>query len=523
MKVKNKLYYGDNLEVLRKYIKDETIDLCYIDPPFNSKRTYNQIYNNTGLEDKAQSQAFIDTWEWDDAAEKGFNELISGGNGLYTLQTINLIMGLQKVIGKGSLLAYIVSMALRIAEIHRTLKPTGSFYLHCDSTASHYLKLLLDSVFCPKGGNFLNEIIWCYKSRPQSKKYFGKKHDVILLYSKGKEHYSDWQSVACPLSDSTEKKYRLIDENGRRYRLQGRGIKDSPIKSAKDVDTKWEITNPELVVRDYLDEKTGVPLEDWWEIDIINQSAKERLGYPTQKPESLMERIITASSSEGDTVLDAYCGCGTTVAVAQRLKRKWIGIDITYQSISLIIKRLGESCENGKKVLDNIEINGIPKDINSATALAHKQDDRLRKEFEKWAILTYSDNKAFINEKKGADKGIDGIAKMQISLDDAKDILFSVKSGKVGVAQIRDFRGTIERETATGIFITLQEPTKDMISEAKSAGFYINPLNGYQIEKIKIVTIQQIINGERLNLPMILDVLKKAQRNGADNQTQIKF
>jgi site-specific DNA-methyltransferase (adenine-specific) len=472
MKQKNTLYYGNNLDVLQKYIKDETVDLCYIDPPFNSKRDYNQIYNNKGKEDRAQSQAFVDTWEWDDAAEKGFRELLSGGNGLYTIQTVNLISGLQKVLGKDSLLAYIVSMTLRVAEIHRVLKSTGSFYLHCDSTASHYLKLVLDSVFSPSVGKILNEIIWCYKSRQQSKNYFGKKHDVIFLYSKSKQYCFNWQSVVRPLSDNTKKKYRLIDNEGRHYRLQGRGIKGSPNKSAKDVDPKWETTNPELVVRDYLDEKAGVPLEDWWEIDIINQSAKERLGYPTQKPESLLERIINVSSEEGDTVLDAYCGCGTTVAVAQRLKRKWIGIDITYQSISFILKRLEDSY--GKRLISSIELNGIPKDMESATALSKKINDVTRKEFEKWAILTYSDNKAFINEKKGADKGIDGIAKMMISSDEteAKDILFSVKSGKVGVSQIRDFRGTIERENAAaGIFITLQEPTKDMQKEARNLTF----------------------------------------------------
>ena len=510
----NKLFYGDNLEVMRKHIPDESIDLCYIDPPFNSKRNYNQIYNNIGKEDKAQSMAFVDTWEWNTRVEKEYNEICAGKNRIFTAQTVDLIEGLYKILGKGSLLAYLISMTLRINEIHRVLKPTGSFYLHCDPTVSHYLKILLDIIFCRQGGDFRNEIIWCYQSRPQTRKNFGKKHDVIFFYTKSNKYKFNWQETVRPLSEATIKKYKLQDENGRLYRLQGRGITGSPIRSAKDVDKKWEETNPELVVRDYLYEKIGVVSEDWWQIEIINQSAKERLGYPTQKPEALLERIIRASSKEGDVVLDAFCGCGTTVAVAQKFNRKWIGIDITYQSISLILKRLAETYGNG--IIDNIEINGVPADIESAKALANKKDDRLRKEFEKWAILTYSKNRAMINEKKGKDYGIDGRTRIQIDkvagIIQYKDILFSVKSGNVNSGMIRDFRGTIERENAAaGIFITLMNPTKDMKQEAAAAGFYSNK-NMRDIEKIKIVTIEQILAGESLNENLIDDVFKKAEQ-----------
>ncbi|MDR1543611.1 MAG: restriction endonuclease [Prevotellaceae bacterium] len=520
---KNRLYYGDNLEIIPK-IPLESVDLCYIDPPFNSNRDYNLIYNNVGKEDKAQVQAFTDTWEWDNAAIDGYNEIISNENNFYTLQTVNLIEALYKILKQGNLLAYIVSMTQRIAHIYRVLKPTGSFYLHCDPTASHYLKLVLDSIFCPKGGDFRNEIAWCYKSRPQSKKYFGKKHDVIFFYTKSNKYTFNWADVARPLSESTKKKYRLIDENGRKYRLQGRGIKGSPVCSAKDVDIKWEQTNPELVVRDYLDEKIGVALEDWWEIDIINQSAKERLGYSTQKPEALLERIIEASSNESDVILDAYCGCGTTVAVAEKLKRRWIGIDITYQSISLILKRLEEKFENGKQLIEDINLAGVPQDLESARALANKKDDRTRKEFEKWAILTFANNRAYINEQKGADKGIDGIAKMAVSAEESKDVLFSVKSGKVDVAQIRDFRGTIEREgAALGFFITLQNPTKPMLQEARDAGQFNNPLIDRKIDKIQIVTIEQILKKERMSLPLMRDILKKAQRQQSDVRNLIEF
>jgi site-specific DNA-methyltransferase (adenine-specific) len=383
------------------------------------------------------------------------------------------------------------------------------------------LKILLDAVFCARGGDFRNELVWCYKSRPQSKKYFGKKHDCIFFYTKNEQYTFNWDVIARPLADETVKKYRLVDENGRQYRLQGRGITGSPIRSAKDVDKKWETTHPELVVRDYLDEKIGVAQEDWWLIDIINQSAKERLGYSTQKPLALLERIIKASSNEGDVVLDAFCGCGTTVDAAQSLNRKWIGIDITYQSVSLILKRLTD--RYGKKIMNKIALSGIPQDIEAAKALAHKQDDRLRKEFEKWAILTYTDNQAKINDKKGADKGIDGIAYIL-----GGTALFSVKSGHVSVKDIRDFARVIEREkAAAGVFITLEEPTKPMLQEAAVFGNLLDPPGlkmPKKTSKLQIVTIQEMMDGKRINLPIPEAVVKSAPKNKqGSGQRKISF
>ncbi|MFM6269385.1 MAG: DNA-methyltransferase, partial [Dolichospermum sp.] len=390
----------------RKSIKDESVDLCYIDPPFNSKRNYNQIYNNIGQEDKAQAQAFIDTWTWDNHANHGLDEILSNYYGKFTRQCISLINGLTDVLGKGSLLAYLISMTLRITEIHRVLKPTGSFYLHCDPNASHYLKLILDAIFCGQGGDFINEIIWCYEIGGRiSRKSFGRRHDVILFYTKSKNYTFNWQNILQEWTEKGKAKFRYEDEKGK-YRLMGKFIKDSPIKGHRDVSQEWEQTHPHLVYRHYL--KEGKMEVDYWNISPINQVSRERLGYPTQKPEALLERIIKASSNENDIILDAYCGCGTTVAVAQKLNRQWIGIDITYQSISLILKRLEDSF--GKEVLTNITLHGIPKDLESAIALAQKQDDRTRKEFEKWAILTYSNNRAVINSKKGKDEGIDGTA-----------------------------------------------------------------------------------------------------------------
>lgn len=490
----NQLYYGDNLEVLRRYIKDESVDLCYIDPPFNSKRNYNQIYNNIGAEDKAQAQAFIDTWEWDDHAIHGINEIVINYHGLFTQQCIALITGLSNVLGKGSLLAYLVSMTLRITEIHRVLKPTGSFYLHCDPTASHYLKLILDAVFCSQRGEFRNEIVWCYRGAGYPKKDFGRRHDLIFRYSKGKEFTFNLDSVREEYAETTKERFRHHIGNKR-------GKKDFGQQSL----------NP-----------LGKQPDDWWEIQPIAPSAKERLGYPTQKPESLLEKIIKASSKENDIVLDAYCGCGTTVAVCQKLDRQWIGIDITYQSISLILKRLEDSFPG---VLKTIKLHGIPKDIESARALANKTDDRTRKEFEKWAILTYTNNKAVINAKKGADKGIDGIVYFQGDKNDPEKIIFQVKSGKVKSGDIRDLLGTMTLESASlAIFITLEEPTKDMLKTAKYAGFYQSKYMSHSCDKIQIVTIKEIIEDQqRLNIRLSYEVLKSAEKQKEVRVNQIEL
>ena len=537
---KNQLFYGDNLEVLRRHIKDESVDLCYIDPPFNSKRNYNQIYNNIGKEDKAQAQAFIDTWTWDDRANQGLAEIQENYLGRFTSQSIDLISGLTKVLGKGSLLAYLVSMTLRIAEIYRVLKPTGSFYLHCDPSASHYLKLVLDSIFCAQGGNFLNEIIWkrttTHNDAKQGARQFGRVHDVILFYVKSARN-SVFNTVYQEYSESYLKStYNKTEPDGRRFKASDL----SAAKPGGNTSYKWKGNLPPAgrfwafsyenmekfeaedkiyysktnkpYLKQYLDEMPGNSPDDIWAEFPGITIKSERLGYPTQKPESLLERILKASSKEDDVILDAYCGCGTTVAVSQKLHRQWIGIDITYQSIGLVLRRLEDTF--GKGVLDNILLNGIPKDMKSAEALANKSDDRTRKEFEKWAVLTYSNNRAIINQKKGADKGIDGIAYFRSEKDDPEKIILQVKSGKVSSRDIRDLQGTITRESATlGIFLTLQKPTKDMTKEAKEAGIYQSQYMSAPVDKIRIVTVQEIIEEQkRLDILLALEVLKSAEK-----------
>ncbi len=529
----NQLFYGDNLEVLRRHIKDESVDLCYIDPPFNSKRNYNQIYNNVGKEDQAQAQAFIDTWTWDDYANQGLEEIQTNYLGRFTAQSIDLISGLVKVLGKGSLLAYLVSMTLRVAEIYRVLKPTGSFYLHCDPSASHYLKIIIDAIFCAQGGNYLSEIIWKRTSSHSDSNKYGRVHDVILYYSKNsKVNWNEqYQSYDQKYIDQY---YKYSDPDGRKFMsgdigaagLSGGGyeyewnnirrvwrVPESTMQRLDSENRIYYTKNGFPRMKRYLDEMQGLPIQDTWtDIEALRSWHSEKLGYPTQKPEALLERIIKASSNEGDVVLDAYCGCGTTVAVSQRLDRQWIGIDITYQSISLILKRLEDAF--GQGVLENIVLNGIPKDMNSAVALANKRDDRTRKEFEKWAVLTYSNNRAVINQKKGADKGIDGIAYFRSEKDDPEKIILQVKSGKVSSRDIRDLQGTMTRENAVlGIFITLEKPTRDMIKEAKEAGIYRSQYMSNPVDKIRIVTIQEIIEDQkRLDILLALEVLKSAEK-----------
>ena len=553
---------------MRRFIRDESIDLCYIDPPFNSKRNYNQIYNNIGQEDRAQAQAFVDTWTWDRHAETCYEQILQNTNGVQTTQSIALITGLKAVLGKGSLFAYLVSMTVRIAEINRALKPTGSFYLHCDTVADSYLRLISDAIFVPNGGDFRNEITWKRAdAHNDAKKQFGMVSDRILFYTKSKEfvfhpQYGDYSEKtlrdwyqwlefpdgAIRRMTKQERETQNIPEGARRFNTADMASPNPrpnmmyeykgypyPTKgwryqreTMEKLDAEGKLLFPSdpkgrIMFKRYLDEQHGAVLGDvWTDVSQLRSATTEMLGYPTQKPEALLERIISASSNEGGTVLDAFCGCGTTVVVAQRLKRRWIGIDITYQSISLVLKRLEDSF--GKEIVSSIQINGVPRDMESVLALVNKQDDRVRKEFEKWAVLTFSNNRAVINEKKGADKGVDGVAYLFVGNDEYKKVILSVKSGHVGSAFMRDLRGTIEREEAAcGILITLEEPTKPMRQEAREAGQfksdYLPP-----IDRLQIVTVREILDGSRMQLPLVAEVARKAQKSKVDaGQTAFGF
>ncbi len=554
VRMTNRLYYGDNLDVLRRKIDSESVDLCYIDPPFNSKRNYFQIYNNQGGEDRAQAQAFVDTWEWGKEggeADRGLAFILdieNLQNGKFTEQTVELIRGLEKVLKRGSLLAYLVHMTLRIVEIHRVLKPTGSFYLHCDPTASHYLKLVLDAVFCGQGGEYVNEVTWQRTTSHNSAKRYGKIADTILFYSKSLNY--TWNDVRTAYSAAQLSRYQA-DTDGRMFRAENLTADRVNSTSGK---FEWRGTMPPssrgwaysleqleewwadgriLTRRDgsprmdglkmFLDEGLGQKLQSiWTDIPRVGNTAAERLGYPTQKPEALLERIIKASSNEGDVILDAYCGCGTTVAVAQRLNRQWIGIDITYQSISLILKRLEDKYPADWPAIEaNILLDGVPRDLASAVALANRKDDKTRKEFEKWAVLTFSRNQARINEKKGADAGIDGIAYFLIDKDTNGKAIFQVKSGTSNRATLATLNSDRLREKAEfGFLITMDLPTKAMRDEIAAAGKYKHPLLNREDDRLQVITVAEILAGKRLDLPMArADAVKAAAAQGdADKQ-----
>ena len=547
--MKNRLYYGDNLDVLRRKIEPASVDLCYIDPPFNSKRNYFQIYTNQGGEDRAQAQAFVDTWEWGPEADAGLAwicDIERLNTGALTEQTVALVTGLEGVLGRGGLFAYVVSLTLRVAEIHRVLKPTGSFYLHCDPTASHYLKLVCDAVFCGQGGEYLSEISWrrssAHNDARQGRKQPGNIRDVVLLYTKSRDWLWNWQYTAYT-QDYIARNYRHKDlETGRMYRLDNL----TAAKPGGDVSYQFRGTSPykgrywaysrenmERFYEDgrlyfpanggtpaykrYLDEMPGVPLQNDWN-DIQPPQGSEYLGYPTQKPEALLERIIRASSNEGDTVLDAYCGCGTTVAVAQRLNRRWIGIDITYQSIAVILDRLATTYKQDWPAIEaNTLLDGVPRDLESAKALANRKDDRTRKEFEKWAILTFSKNKARINEKKGADGGIDGIAYFVIDAATNGKAIFQVKSGKTGRADLATLNSDrLKAKAEFGFLIAFDMPTKAMRDEIMAAGKYKYPLYDRDDDRLQVITVAELFapHNRRLDLPLARDAVKAAATLG---------
>lgn len=462
----NVLYYGDNLNILRKYIPSDSIDLIYLDPPFNSKATYNILFKEpTGEPSEAQIAAFEDTWHWGDESERTFKEIVSSA----PAKVGEMMTAFRKFIHENDMMAYLTMMCIRLLELKRVLKDTGSIYLHCDPTASHYLKILMDAIFGAR--NFQNEIVWHYTVGGKSLRRFARKHDIILFYTKSENFTFNGKAVGVPRKTGTHSFGGKIgvDEHGRRYQ-------DKRTKEGK-------------YYRYYLDE--GKVPEDVWLLESIQSQDKERLGYPTQKPEALLERIIKASSNEGDVVLDPFCGCGTTLVVAHRLNRKWIGIDITHLAISAMKWRL-------RRMFPSIQykVIGEPVDLAGARELA-KQN---KYQFQWWAVSLIG-AQPYGNKKKGADTGIDGYLYFMDEKDKVKRAIVQVKSGKVSVNLIRDLIGVVEREKAEiGVFLTLEPPTKQMLKEAISQGFYQSPL-GKDYSKIQILTIEELLQGKKPDLP----------------------
>ncbi len=506
----NHLYYGDNLRVLRDHLPSESVDLIYLDPPFNSKRDYNLLFKSPkGHASEAQIEAFEDTWQWNQQAEREFDDLLHQPN----TDVAEMMKALRGFLGENDLMAYLTMMANRLLELHRVLKPTGSLYLHCDPTASHYLKVVLDGVFGNNG--FRTEISWkrqsAHNDAKQGRQQYGNVRDVIFFYTKSDEWKWNW--LYTPYDESyTDDFYRFVEpETGRRYRLSditapggASPEKRNPHYEFLGVTRYWRYSKESMAklhaegrivqtapgrvpaYKRYLDEMLGVGLQNDWS-DIRPPLGGESLGYPTQKPLALLERIIQASSNEGDVVLDPFCGCGTAVHAAHKLKRKWIGIDITCLAIGLIEKRLKDAFGARCK----FEVHGTPQDLESARDLAARD----KYQFQWWAV-TLVEAQPFQGKKKGADTGIDGL-KFFRDLDkkEVRKIVVSVKGGGIKPDDVRALNSVRDREKADiALFLSLENPTAAMTKDAAAAGFY-ESATGKKFPRVQLLTIEALLAG----------------------------
>ena len=517
---KDQLFYGDNLDVLGRYVADESVDLVYLDPPFNSNADYNVLFaERDGTRAAAQIQAFEDTWRWDEGAARAYEDVVEAG-GLVS----QAMQAFRTFLGESDMLAYLAMMAPRLVELQRVLKPTGSLYLHCDPTASHYLKMLLDAVFGPT--KFKNEIIWKRTNARSTSGRWPRIHDVILYYSKSRSVFNSLKvkgdEAKMPhtlITGADGEKYQTYEltapgatqdgESGRPWRGFDPNIYARHWANNHAQMDEWDMAG--LIHWPKVGKAGGFPRrrddspfdpqarevsvgDVWTDVDRINQAAKERLSYPTQKPEALLERIISASSNEGDVVLDPFCGCGTTVAAAQTLGRKWIGIDVTHLAITLIRHRLKDA--HGDDIEKTYRVVGEPVSVPDAEALAVAEPFQ----FQCWAlglVAARPDGEV----KKGADRGIDG----RVYFHDGdggktKQIVISVKAGKLHAHYVRDLRGVLEREKAAlSVLLTFHAPTKAMRTEAASAGFYDSPWG--QHPRVQILTVGELLAGKKLDAP----------------------
>lgn len=560
---KNALFFGDNLDILKKHIADESVDLVYLDPPFNSKRDYSLLFKERdGTDSAAQMVAFEDTWTWNQDSEFAYRQIITGD---VSSRVVDAIEALRTLLGETDMLAYLVMMTQRLIELHRVLKETGSLYLHCDPTASHYLKIILDAIFGPQ--HFRNEIIWRRTGAHGKAKRYAPIHDVILYYTKSdtytfnpimrpymKGHvdayfeeddkgyktayYGNVLTGSGTRNGESGKPWKGIDPTakGRHWAVPGKLIEgfedevegmsqhekmdflfDKGLIKFSDGDT-WPIYER------YLKPSDGTPVGDIWayqpytegtvfgtnegidaDIRWLNPQDKERLGYPTQKPVALLQRIITASSNEGDVVLDPFCGCGTAVDAAQRLGRQWIGIDVTTLSVDLMDKRLRHTY--GDSIAGTYEILGVPRDFAGAKALFAQSPF----EFERWCVTQVGGQP---NEKQVGDKGIDGVIRFPL---DAKGstgkILVSVKGGATNPGHVRDLLGTVGgSKAAMGVFICMNEPTKGMLEVAHTSGTYTHPATGQEYPRIQIIAVEDLLDFKRLDAPPAINPYYTAKR-----------
>ncbi len=532
----NQLFYGDNLDVLQRHVKDESIDLVYLDPPFKSNQDYNVLFAEHGTRSTAQIKAFEDTWRWDEVAAAAYEETVESGG-----EVAQAMRAFRTLIGTSDMLAYLSMMAPRLVELRRVLKPTGSLYLHCDPAASHYLKLLLDAIFGPT--RFRNEIIWKRTSSHSSSKKYAPIHDTILYY--GKSESASWNSPRVDYEEEYLDRYYKYDDGDGRLHWRAdlcaagtrKGSSGQPWRgfdpAVKGMHWKFKVERLDELdaegriywppggtgwpqYKRYREELKGKVIPDIWDdINRINPVGGERLGYPTQKPQALLERIIQASTHEGDTVLDPFCGCGTTIAAAQRLRRRWIGIDITHLAINLIRHRLRDAY--GNDITKDYRVIGEPVTADEAGELA-KEDPY---QFQWWALGLVGARPT--EQKKGADKGIDG----RIYFHDegpggkTKQIILSVKAGSTSVPHLRDLRGVMERENAEiGVLITMKGPTQPMRTEAASAGYFTSP--GWQTKhpRLQILTVEELLDGKQIDYPHVTGVTFKKAPKAKPNELE---
>ena len=535
--ITNKLYYGDNLDILREHVPDASVDLVYLDPPFNSNRDYNVIFKDeSGNRSDAQLVAFEDTWHWGPDAQRQYEFLTNTSvhAGRVPDDVSTLIAALRHAIGTNQMMAYLVEMAVRLVELHRVLRPTGSLYLHCDPTASHYLKVVLDAVF--GGENFKSEITWKRTNVHTDSKDWSAVADTILYYVKDVRADFTWNRLYLPHSpEYLKSKYRYKDGDGRLYRLDNmtspnprpnmmyewKGHASPPMgwryerTTMEKLDAEGRIWYPDSKskrpqLKRYLEEMPGTLLTNvWTDIAPINSRAAERLGYPTQKPIALLERIIEASSNEGDIVLDPFCGCGTALVAAEKLERRWIGIDITYLSIAVMKSRLATAFG-----LDDVEVVGQPTEVEGARALANDPRDG-RYQFQWWALGMIDAQPVGGTKKKGADSGVDGIITFTDASGKLERVIVSVKSGGVNVGMIRDLIGTLEgQQAAIGVFLTLEESSKPMRDAAAQAGSYHSELWNRDYPRIQILSVADLLeHHKRPDLPAFVhQPFKAAER-----------
>lgn len=581
MRKTRRLFFGDNLEILREHIPDESIDLVYLDPPFNSNQSYNVLFKERDARPStAQIEAFGDTWHWTPETQVQYEELVTSatvpGGVAKAVDAFSLMLG------QNDVMAYLVMMTPRLLELHRVLKPTGSLYLHCDPTASHYLKIICDQIFDPR--NFRNEIIWRRTGAHAPRKSYGPIHDTILFYTKSNKCF--FNVLRMPyMNGHVDSRYKLDATGGLKF-VSGGNVLTGAGKTQGESGMPWRGFNPSSKNRHwaipgflseqmpaefmdlsvlqkleklyeaglidisegaewptpvrYLRSGDGSPIGDIWayqpytegtmygtgkgidaDVQWLGPTAPERLGYPTQKPLGVLQRVIRSSCPDNGVVLDPFCGCGTTIAAAESLGRSWIGIDITYLAIALIEQRLQDA-------YPGIEYrsHGAPKDMAGAEKLfliSHKN-------FETWVVRQIGGRP---NPKQGGDEGADGIIRFFIDGKTWGTVVISVKGGdKLNPSMVRDLIGTVSKEKAEmGLLITRAAPTDGMLKTASKEGFYewsfkSRPRPGYtemeipkeKFPKIQIITVQEILKGVRPHLPPIHGTYAEAPRGNRYEQ-----